>query len=196
MNKIQEIIEQIKQLEKELLLEIQKKEEDFFYRVQGKKVYFEKETKKYHKKLAVKISSYLSSASLFNILTVPFIWSCLAPALLMDITASLYQCICFRIYSIPRVNRRDYIVLDRQNLDYLNFIEKLNCFYCGYFNGLIAYLQEIAARTEQYWCPIKHARKLGTIHNRYHKFMEYGDSQQYHLRLEQIRRDFNDLRED
>jgi hypothetical protein len=84
-------------------------------------------------------------------------------------------------------------VIDRQSLSYLNPIEKLNCVYCGYFNGLIAYVQEIAARTEQYWCPIKHARKLNILHSRYYKFLEYGDCRDYQKRLAEIRRDFNKL---
>lgn len=194
MNKIQDIIEEIKKLEKELLLEIEKKEEQFFYRVKDKKVYFEEETKKYHKTLVTKISTYLINASFLNILTVPVIWFCIIPALLMDMAASIYQLICFKVYEIPNVKRNDYIVIDRHKLSYLNPIEKLNCFYCEYFNGLIAYIQEIAARTEQYWCPIKHARKLKTIHNRYHKFLEYGDCQDYPKRLRELRKDFADLK--
>ena len=194
MNKLQDIIEEIKKLEKELLLEIQKKEEEFCYKIKGKRVYFEAETKKYHKTLATKIYTYILNASLLNILTVPIIWFCVIPAAFMDLVASTYQFICFKVYDIPKVKRNDYIVIDRQSLSYLNPIEKLNCVYCGYFNGLIAYVQEIAARTEQFWCPIKHARKLGTIHKRYHKFLDYGDHREYQNRLAEIRRDFNDLR--
>ena len=193
MNKIQDIIEDIKKLEKELLLEIQKKEEEFFYKIKGKKVYYEPETKKIHKKLATKIHNYIFKASYLNILTAPVIWFCILPALFMDGVVSVYQFICFKVYGIPKVRRNDFIVLDRQSLSYLNPIEKLNCVYCGYFNGLIAYVQEIAGRTEQYWCPIKHARKLGTMHRRYHKFFNYGDHREYKHRLEQLRRDFSDL---
>lgn len=196
MNTIQNIIEEIKKLEKELLAEIQKKEEEFFYELQGKKVYFEEKTKKYHKTLAVKLYTYIRNASLLNILTVPIIWFCIIPVALLDITVSIYQLICFTIYTIPKVKRNEYIVIDRHNLGYLNPIEKLNCFYCSYFNGVIAYVQEIAARTEQYWCPIKHARKLRTIHNRYAKFLEYGNSQDYQQRLAELRKDFDDLRDD
>ena len=65
--------------------------------------------------------------------------------------------------------------------------------YCGYFNGLISYVQEIAARTEQYWCPIKHARKISTIHSRYKFFFEYGDGEEYKKNLEEIRQKFHDL---
>jgi hypothetical protein len=85
-------------------------------------------------------------------------------------------------------------VIDRYALNYLNAMEKLNCVYCGYVNGLIAYVQEIAARTEQYWCPIKHARKIGSIHSRYNKFFEYGDGNEYRKKIETIRRDFEDLK--
>jgi len=195
MNNLQEIIEEIKRLENLLLEEFQKKEEEYFYRIKGKKVYFEEATRKYHKTLAVKIHTYLLRSSLLNILTAPVIWSCLFPALFMDLVVSLYQFICFPVYNIPKVKRADYIVIDRQSLSYLNPIEKLNCVYCGYFNGLTAFVQEIAGRTEQYWCPIKHARKLSTIHNRYYKFMEYGNHQDYQERLEELRRDFRDLQD-
>ena len=64
-----------------------------------------------------------------------------------------------------------------------------------YFSGLIAYVQEIAARTEQYWCPIKHARKMAAIHSRYHKFIEYGDSASFQDNMESLRNDFGDLGE-
>ena len=196
MNKIQNIIEDIKKLEKELLLEIQKKEEEFFYKIKGKKIYFEPETKKIHKEFATKIHNYILNAAFLNILTAPLIWFCIFPAFFMDGVVSVYQFICFKVYGIPRVKRNDFIVLDRLSLSYLNPIEKLNCVYCGYFNGLIAYVQEIAGRTEQYWCPIKHARKLGAMHKRYHKFFNYGDHQEYKNRLEQLRRDFSDLEDE
>lgn len=193
MSRIEEIINEIKKLDDELLAEIQKKEEEFFYKVKGRKIFFEQEARKYQKEFMIKISTYLSNASLLNILTVPVIWSCLIPALLIDLFASIYQTICFKIYKIPLVKRNKYVLIDRHSLSYLNAIEKINCVYCGYFNGVIAYVQEIAARTEQFWCPIKHARKIITMHSRYHKFLEYGDCQDYQQRLQQLRKDFTDI---
>ena len=195
MDKIKEIFEEIKRLEKELIIEIQKNEEEFFYKIKGKKIYFEEKTKKYQKTFLVNVVTYLSNASFLNILTVPFIWSCIIPAILMDLSISIYQFVCFKIYKIPKVTRSEYIIIDHHSLSYLNLIEKINCIYCGYFNGLIAYAQEIAARTEQYWCPIKHARKLATVHSRYHKFLDYGDCQDYQMRLEALRKDFDDLKD-
>ena len=38
MNKLQDIIEEIKKLEKQLVVEIEKKEEEFFYKIKGKKI--------------------------------------------------------------------------------------------------------------------------------------------------------------
>ena len=192
MSKLEEIIAEIQRLEQELLQELQQKQDEYFYIIRGKKIEFEEETRRYHRTLAKTLARYFAEASPLHILTAPLIYSCIFPALFMDLVVSIYQAVCFRVYGIPRVRRDDYIVVDRHQLQYLNLLEKMNCVFCGYFNGLIAYVQEIAARTEQYWCPIKHARKLSAIHSRYHKFIEYGDGDDYEQKLEAMRRDFGD----
>ena len=109
------------------------------------------------------------------------------PIAIMDITVTLYQHICFRLYRIARVERSKYIVMDRHQLSYLNGIEKLNCLYCGYGNGVIGYAREIIARTEQYWCPIKHARKVLGTHKRYSNFLDYGDAEDYETKVLEFR---------
>ncbi|MBU0675713.1 MAG: hypothetical protein KJ950_13815 [Proteobacteria bacterium] len=195
MNNIHEIIEQIKILEKRLSTEIQKKQQEFYYIIQDKKIYFQETTRQYHRSLTTSIPAYITQASLLNILTGPLVWACLIPAALLDLFVSIFQAFSFPIYGIPKVRRSDYIVVDRHALQYLNPIEKINCIYCGYFNGLIGYIQEIGARTEQYWCPIKHARKVRTIHNRYKNFLEYGDAETYKKKLEETRADFRDIEE-
>ena len=195
MNKLEQIVADIKKLEQELFVELQKKQDEYFYVIRGKKIQFEEETRKYHKTLATRLHIYLANASIPSILTAPIIWACLIPAVMMDLFVFVYHSICFRVYGIPLVRRSDYIIIDRHSLQYLNPIEKLNCLYCSYFNGLIAYVQEVAARSEQYWCPIKHARKSLMIHGRYHKFIEYGDSQYYQERLVELRKSFDDLSE-
>ena len=194
MQKIQDIIEEINNLEKRLSLEIQKKEKEFSYEIHGKKVTFEEEVKQYHKALATKTYKYIFNAEWLNILTVPIIWFGIVTAVLLDAFVTSYQFICFPVYKIPKVKRSEYIVMDRHALKYLNVIEKLNCMYCGYFNGLIDYVQEVAARTEQYWCPIKHAIRIRSIHSRYRKFLEYGDADEYRKRIEEVRRDFSDIK--
>ena len=193
MNKIEQIIADMKGLEQELFIELQKKQDEYFYVIKDKKVQFEEETRKYHRALAMRLRTYLAESSILHILTAPIIWACLFPALLLDGFVSVYHAVCFRVYGIPLVKRGDYIVVDRHSLQYLNTIEKLNCIYCGYFNGLIGYVHEIAARSEQYWCPIKHARRIATIHSRYHKFIEYGDSDYYREKFDELRADFDDL---
>ena len=40
-------------------------------------------------------------------------------------------------------------------------------------------MREIGSRTEQFWCPIKHARKVVGAHPRYNEFAEYGDAESY-----------------
>ncbi|VAX30745.1 hypothetical protein MNBD_NITROSPINAE05-331 [hydrothermal vent metagenome] len=193
INKIENLVEKIKALESLLILELQKKEKEFFYVVAKKKVRFEREVRKHHKTLLKTIRRYIQDAAFLNILTAPVIWFCLIPGALLDLSITVYQKICFPVYKIPQVKRSDYIVIDRQNLSYLNGIEKFNCVYCGYFNGLVAYVQEVVARTEQYWCPIKHARKLKTVHNRYRNFIDFGDADSYLKNIEKVRRDFKDV---
>jgi hypothetical protein len=192
-NEIESLLEKIKALESRLTLELGKKEKEFFYVVIRKKVSFEREVRKHHKTLIKTIRQYIRDAAFLNIITAPVIWFCLIPGALLDLSITVYQKICFPVYKIPQVKRSDYIVIDRQNLSYLNGIEKLNCVYCGYFNGLVAYVQEVVARTEQYWCPIKHARKLKTIHNRYRNFIDFGDAEGYRKNIEKVRRDFKDV---
>ena len=193
MNRIEDLIREMKRLEAELLEELAQKEAEFRYQVRGRKVRFEAEARRYQRQFMVHVGRYLRRASVINIISAPIIWLCIVPALFLDLSVSLYQAICFRLYRIPRVRRSRHIIIDRHSLGYLNLVEKINCVYCGYFNGLISYVQEIAARTEQYWCPIKHARRVASMHSRYHKFLEYGDCTDYQERLAALRRDFADL---
>jgi len=192
-DKLQSLLEKMRRLEHELLVEIEKKEQEFFYEIREKKVHFEEEIKREHQKLLKKIRHYLRDAKVLNILTAPVIWFCLVPMVFMDLVISLYQFVCFPVYGIPKVRREDYVVMDRHYLRYLNIIERINCLYCGYFNGVAGYVREIAGRTEQYWCPIKHARKVKSFHSRYKNFFDYGDGEGYRKRVEEIRRAFDDL---
>lgn len=109
-------------------------------------------------------------------LSAPVIYSLIILLVLLDICVTIYQAVCFPIYGIPRVRRSDYLIFDRFYLPYLNLLEKINCAYCSYANGLIAYTREIAGRTERYWCPIKHARRAMGAHSRCAEFQDYGDA--------------------
>jgi hypothetical protein len=194
MSKVDDILQRIETLEKELLEELRKTEHEFLYTIRDKKVRFSEEVRQYHRQMALKWLDYVYESGTMKILTIPIIWSALIPAAFMDLSVSVFQLICFPIYGIPRVKRGEYIVMDRHVLSYLNWIEKFNCAYCSYFNGLIAYVGEVAARTEQYWCPVRHARPLKSVHSRYRHFFEYGDAKGYRERLEEVRRRFSDAR--
>ncbi len=73
----------------------------------------------------------------------------------------------------------------RHPLGALAGLEKLNFVYCGYGNGVIAYAREIAARTEEFWCPIKHAGRVHTPHHKYYEFLEYGDAEGYRAKVDE-----------
>ena len=192
-NKIDEITKKIKILEDELIEEFKQKEQEFFYKIENEKVKFEERIIKDGKSKIISSIKYLSSFPVGVILTIPFIWSMMIPALLADISVSIYQYICFPIYKIPKVKRKDYVIMDRYNLFYLDKVEKINCWYCEYFNGVVAYVREVGARTEQFWCPIKHSKPLKNKHSRYDNFFDYGDYKKYRKLLEKRRSDFQDL---
>ena len=158
------------------------------YRVRRGRVEFDREVDDIHARLRQSLPAYLIGANPWSLLTAPVIYSLLVPFLLLDLWVSVYQWICFPIYGIARVRRRSYFTLDRHKLQYLNAIEKANCTFCTYANGLLAYVREVAARTEQYWCPIKHARAVPSPHARYHRFFDYGDAAAYRERLAEQRR--------
>lgn len=91
------------------------------------------------------------------------------------------------MYRVNKVERASYILIDRHHLSYLNSIEKINCVYCGYVAGVIGYAREISARTEQYWCPIKHAHKVLDPNRRYVRYADFGDGEKYHETHAQLR---------
>ena len=125
----------------------------------------------------------------FFLVTAPVIYSMLVPIVLIDLCVTVFQWVCFPAYQIPRVRRRDYIVIDRAKLSYLNAYHKLNCLYCEYANGVIAYVGEILARTEWFWCPIKHACEIKSPHAHYDKFMAYGDGVDFRAKLKARRKE-------
>jgi len=186
--KIDEIIDKIRELEGELKSEIEAREKELSYTIEKHRVRFEKEVLQRHKKEVENVFKYIFTAPILNLVTAPVIYSLIIPGMLLDIFVTLYQAICFPIYKIEKVRRREFIVIDRQYLRYLNSVEKLNCTYCGYMNGLFAYISEVAARTEQYWCPIKHAQKTRGFHTRYRHFFDYGDAGTYRSELKRVRK--------
>lgn len=198
MNKstLDEILDRMHELQLELEAEIdallREKRRQFRYSLKKGKVRFEYGMKALQRGRRISVWNYVKAARLGHVLTAPVIYGLIVPLLLLDILITLYQQICFRVYGIERVRRSEYIIIDRGHLAYLNAIEKLNCLYCGYANGLIEYVREIGARTEHYWCPIKHARRSPEPHRLTKEFVDYGDADAYRERLRRLRDQFNE----
>ena len=177
----------ISELERELEDELDRARETWRFRLDRGRVRFERNARLAHKRLRQSIPRFIREANLLSVATAPIIYSLIVPFALLDLWVSLYQRICFPIYGIARVRRGQYIAIDRHHLAYLNGIEKMNCVFCGYANGVIAFVREVSGRTEQYWCPIRHARRVRSPHVHYREFLDYGDAEGYHKRLPVLR---------
>jgi hypothetical protein len=151
------------------------------------------ETLSEHRRLKKSSWKHLRTTRLRVIVSSPLIYGCVVPFLMLDAAVAVFQLVCFPIYGIPRVRRGDYLVFDRGRLAYLNTIEKVGCIYCSYANGLLAMVTEIAARTEQYFCPIKHSHPLVHPHSRYAKFLPYGNAKAYRGQSDAVAHAFDDL---
>lgn len=190
-NTLDEIRERLQRAQADLADELEalvaRKREQFQYSVHAGRIHFDQGVAALHRSYRKGLLAYVRNAPVSYVLTAPIIYGLIVPLLLIDVSLLVFQQVCFRVYGIKRVRRADYVVIDRHRLGYLNAIEKLNCVYCGYANGLFEYGREIAARTEQYWCPIKHARRVLASHARADRFFDYGDAETYRSDLKQIR---------
>ena len=176
---IASLSDKIQALEAELEAELAKRRADLHFGLEKGRARFEAELLRRHREMRTRLSTYIANARPLVVLTAPFIYGLIVPLVLLDLFMTIYQAICFPAYGIEKVRRSDYMIFDRHHLAYLNVIEKFNCAYCSYANGLIAYAREIAGRTEQHWCPIKHARRAVGTHAAYARFEDYGDAEAY-----------------
>ncbi|MDE2584671.1 MAG: hypothetical protein KGN39_04675 [Betaproteobacteria bacterium] len=193
--KIEELFARIRQAEEEIEQEIQRRRAELHTDFQNRRIRFDREVLEQQRRFKQGLVNYLLHSEWRNVLTAPLIYAVFFPLLAVDLAVTLYQFICFPLYGIPRIRRRDYLVFDRTHLAYLNLVEKINCAYCSYGSGLASYLQEVIARTEQYWCPIKHARRILHAHPYYAGFVDYGDAEAYQRELQSLRKQLAELTE-
>jgi len=186
-DRIQKLLKQMTALEDDLRVALHQQETSMLFEIKGKRVEFEHTIKQTHRRLKTRFFHWLVTDRPQNLITGPVIYCMIVPLAILDLFVSVYQAVCFPVYRVEKVHRGDYIVLDRQHLEYLNFVEKFHCTYCAYGSGLIAYVSEIVARTEEYFCPIKHARKILGTHFRYRRFLDYGEAAAYEAKLEAFR---------
>ena len=173
------LINKIGALKAELEVEFARNGCDFRFNGENGRVNFEPEMRRLHNEQKTSLSRYILNARPLAVLSSPFVCGLIIPLVLLDISVSLFQAVCFPAFDIQKVRRSDYLVFDHRNLAYLNALEKLNCAYCSYANGIIAFFREVAGRAEQHWCPIKHARRILAAHPHYAEFVDYGDAPTY-----------------
>ncbi|MBL8485999.1 MAG: hypothetical protein JNK22_02725 [Rhodocyclaceae bacterium] len=186
--RIDELLRRIHDLQEEIEDEYRRGFQEFEVRRAALAEEFQRHQRRYRTGLF----RFLRRSRLPVVLSSPVIYAGWIPFLMLDLFVTTYQAICFPVYRIPKVRRSDYVVFDREDLPYLNLVERFNCFYCSYANGIAAYTREVAARTEQYWCPIKHGRRLKAAHDRYPRFFDYGDAESFRQGLERLRRQYGE----
>lgn len=186
---IREMIDEIEAMKRKLGEEIDKEEAYFDYEIRNGYIKFEKEIVDRQKKNMMHLLDWFREIPLVQLLSAPVVYMMVVPAIVLDIMLFVYKNVVSRVFKIEFGKRSDYIVFDRQYLGYLNVVEKLNCLYCAYFNGVMQYASSIAARTEFYFCPIKHAKKVAYRHEYYNIFLPYGDGDAYQKKLKELRKE-------
>jgi len=187
-DKIRELIEEIDSMKLKLAEEIDKQESHISYEIKNGYVTFEKEVLAKQRENMKNLLSWFREVPLLHLLTAPLIYAMVIPAIMFDVLLFVYQQVAFRVFKFEFIRRSDYMHFDHHYLGYLNIIEKLNCLYCSYFNGLMQYASAIAGRTELFFCPIKHAKKVVSQHKFYEEFLSYGDEEEYQKKLKELRK--------
>ncbi|WP_193173214.1 hypothetical protein [Nisaea nitritireducens] len=186
-DEIDDLVRRLVRLEDELERKLEAQRDQFRYRVEEGRAVFEDSVNRQHKLLKTSLVTFLKRSPLASLIVAPAVYGLIIPIALLDLGVWIFQLVCFTAWGMERVKRSDHVIVDRHRLSYLNGIEKLNCWYCGYANGVIALAREVASRSEQYWCPIKHALRVRTRHPRYRNFVEYGDAEGFRAQLENLR---------
>src|SRR2546423_588072 len=114
--KLDTLLAEIRELEREMVGEARKKELDFCYKLHEKTVEFPGEAEPRHDALRLGIPDYVLHSRFLVLISSPVIWLCVVPIALADLVGSIYQAVCFPIYGIPKVVRSDYLAFDRHHL--------------------------------------------------------------------------------
>jgi len=178
-SKIKHIQAKIDELELALYEEYERLAFKYGFSIEQKRVEFRQKFRERNRTFRIPAWKYAFPVNIRHFLSIPFIYAMIVPTVILDIFLNLYNWTAMPLYRIPLVRRSDYIVFDRQFLDYLNWIQKLNCIYCSYVNGVFAFAVELGGRTERYWCPIKAAHKRPPRNNWYCDYADFGSPEQW-----------------
>ena len=117
---LDDLMDKLRQIQADIEVELAKRREELRFHLENRRIVFEREVLRIHRELKTRATRYLIDANPLMILSAPVIYSLVIPIALVDLWAMAYQAICFPIYRIPKVRRRDYLVFDRHHLAYLN----------------------------------------------------------------------------
>lgn len=99
-----------------------------------------------------------------NRILLPFativIYTMILPVVILDIAITVYQTVYFSIMGIPKIKKKEYIRMERWDLKKLTLWQKINCVYCEYANGVLAWAKAVGNQTEVYSCAIRHRHAL------------------------------------
>jgi len=182
-SRIKRIIEKIDSLNDSLRIEYTRLAEKYGFFVRKRTVVFIEKFNERNKTFRIPAWKYVVPKNIRHVMSLPFIYVIIVPSIILDLFISLYNITALPLYHIPKVKRKDHFIYDRQFLSYLNVIQKVNCMYCSYVNGLFSYAREIAARTERYWCPVKAAHRPKTYHSWYKDFADYGNPEEWNRKF-------------
>lgn len=178
-SKIKALLKKMEELNQALRIEYARLAKEYGFTINQKRIIFLTKFRERNKALRIPVWKYVIPRNIRHVLSLPFIYMMIIPAVFLDICITIYHAAAFPLYRIPKIKRSDYIIYDRRFLDYLNVVQKIHCLYCSYVNGVFAYAVEIAARTERYWCPIKAANKPLSHHEWYKDFADYGNPEEW-----------------
>ena len=109
---IGEFMARIRELEQRIEQEAQERRQQWQADFESRKVRFEAEVLAQQKRFRMGLMRYVLSADWRSVLSVPFIYPVIVPLLLLDVSVTVYQWVCFPLYRIPRVKRSHYFVFD------------------------------------------------------------------------------------
>ena len=104
------LTKKLRSVEAEIEVELAKHAEELRFRIENRKIVFEQHVKRIHRAIKVRASRYFIEANPLIVLSAPVIYSLIVPVMLVDIWVMAYQAICFPVYRIPKVRRRDCLV--------------------------------------------------------------------------------------
>jgi hypothetical protein len=184
-SKIKKYLDKIDLLHESLQKEYERLGKKYGFSITKRRIIFIQKFNERNRNFRIPVWKYVIPKNIRHFLSIPFIYIMIIPAVILDIFIIFYNNIALPLYRIPKVKRKDHFIYDRQFLAYLNIVQKINCIYCSYVNGLFSYATEIGARTERYWCPIKAAHKPISYHSWYKDFADYGSPEQWDQKFNQ-----------